>query len=88
MIYALYGALGAALVLLFFAAGVFAGYKLKARMTASEAARAPKPETPEEAERRRFIADQKAAHMLYNYNVDMAYGLVTAKDFETKDGDI
>ena len=87
MLNIVYGALGAVLVLLLFAGGICVGYKLHARLAAQEAARAPKPETPEEAERRRLIADQKAFHTQMNYNADMAYGLLTAKDFETEDGE-
>lgn len=88
MLNIVYGAAGAVLVLLLISVGVVIGYKLKTHQVEAEAARAPKPETPEEAERRRLIADQKASRLLYNYNADVAYGMVTAKDFETEDGDI
>ena len=83
MLNIVYGALGAVLVLLIFATGVYVGYKLNTRMTT----KAPKPETPEEAERRRLIEDQKAFHTQMSYNTEMAYGLLTVKDFETEDGD-
>ena len=86
MIYALYGALGAALVLLLLAAGVFIGYKLKARQVKAEAAR-HRPETPAEAERRRLIEDQAAFRQTMSYSVDMAYGMVPAKDFEIEGGE-
>lgn len=76
------GALGAILVLLIFATGVYVGNKLNAHKVAEEAAKARKPETPEEAERRRLIEDQNASRCLMNYNVEMAYGMLTAKEFE------
>ena len=83
MLNIVYGALGAILVLLLFAAGVYAGYKLNARHAAAEEARAPKPEplTPAEAERLRLIADQNAFRCVMNYSSDVAYGEVSAKDF-------
>ncbi len=87
MIYALYGALGAGLVLLLLAAGVFIGYRMKARLVAAEAAR-HKPETPAEAERRRLIEDQSAFRHMMGYSADVAYGITTVKELEGKDGDI
>ena len=76
------GALGTILVLFSFAAGVYVGYKLHAHKVAEEATKARKPETPEEAERRRLIEDQNASRCLMNYNVEMAYGMLTVKEFE------
>lgn len=87
MLNIVYGALGAVLVLLLFAGGMCVGYKLHVKLAAQEQARVPKPETPEEAERRRLIADQRAFHTQMSYNADMAYGLIPANDFDTEDGD-
>ena len=86
MLNIVYGALGAAAVFLLLGIGMFAGYKLHARLAALEKAEKPEPETPEEAERRRLIEDQKASKQLMNYSVEMAYGMITARDFEGGDG--
>lgn len=88
MINALYGMLGAFLTLLLFAAGVYVGYRLHAKIAEHEAAQRPKLETPEEAERRRLIADNNAFRTLANYNADMAYGTTVVDQFTLEDGDI
>ena len=88
MINALYGALGAVLVLLLFGFGVFVGVKLHAKYTAIEAARKPKLETPEEAERRRLIEDQKAFRTQMGYNADMAYGFSMSDQYTAEDGEV
>lgn len=88
MIYALYGALGAVLVLLLFATGVYVGYKLHSKIAEHEAARKPKLETPEEAERRRLIEDQKAFRTQMGYNADMAYGFSMSDQYTAEDGEV
>lgn len=88
MIYALYGALGAVLVLLLFGGGVYAGYRLHVKYVAHEAARQPKPEAPEEAERRRLIEDQKAFRTMMGYNADTAFGTTVADQFLSEDGEV
>lgn len=89
MIYVLGGALGAVLVLLLFAAGVYVGVKIE-RHQATMAQPEVKVETPAEAERKRLIAEQKAFSTLMNYNADMAYGHIPAQDAGgiSKDGEI
>jgi hypothetical protein len=88
VIYALYGALGAVLVLLLFGLGVFAGYKIRVKIEAHEASKLPPPATPEEEERRRLIEDNKAFRTLANYNADMAYGHTVADQFLVEDGEV
>ena len=89
MIYALYGALGAVLVLLLFAAGTYTGYKVHAKIAAHEAAKQPKPEAPAEAERRRLIEDQKAFRTMMGYNADVAFGKSVVSDqFLSEDGEV
>ena len=80
MIYALYGALGAVLVLLLFAGGIYAGYKLYAKKADYDAANRPTPEPLEEAERRRLIEDQRAFHQQMSYNADIAFGTSVGED--------
>jgi hypothetical protein len=82
MIYAIYGALGAVLVLLLFAVGVYVGYKLHEKKAEHEAAKRPTPEPPEMAERRRLIAEQAAFSNLVNYNADVAFGYTAGEDGE------
>ena len=69
------GMLGALLALLLIGTGVFLGVKISGRLRA-----APKPETPEEAERRRLIEDQRAFEAQMRYNADVAYGIAAAAD--------
>ena len=88
MIYALYGALGAILVLLLFATGVYVGYKIRVKIEAHEAERRPKLETPEEEERRRLIEDQKAFRTQMGYNADMAYGFTMSDQYTAEDGEV
>lgn len=88
MIYALYGALGAVLVLLLFAAGAVVGFKLRSRIAEHEAAKRPTPIAPEEEERRRLIEDNKAFRTLANYNADMAYGFTVSDQFTAEDGEV
>lgn len=88
MINALYGALGAVLVLLLFATGIFVGYSTRVKIAEHEAAKIPTPETPEEAERRRLIEDNKAFRTLTNYNAEMAYGTVRADQYTVEDGEV
>lgn len=88
MIYALYGALGAILVLLLFATGVYVGYKIRVKIEAHEAERRPKLETPEEEERRRLIEDQKAFRTMMGYNADVAFGAVVDDQFTVEDGEL
>ncbi len=86
MINALYGALGAILVLLLFAAGVYTGCRLYAKARDTEEARRPKAEPPEETERRQLIADQRAFRQLMSYNADVAYDTDFKSDQFTAEG--
>lgn len=87
MLNIVYGALGMILVLLLFAAGMYVGYKLNARKAADEAAKARKPETPAETERRRLIEDQNAFRQMMGYSAEVAYGITPVKDFEVEEGE-
>jgi hypothetical protein len=83
----LYGALGAILVLAVFAAGVAVGLTMSLRV---QAVVTPKIEAETSAEReiRRMKADQAAFNQMMNYNVDVAYGRVSAQDVsDLKEGD-
>lgn len=87
MAYVLYGALGAILVLLLFAAGAYVGFVVHRRYTETSAAGAM-ADTPAEREIRRLKADQAAFAQMMNYNADVAYGTVSAQDVSAvKDGD-
>lgn len=87
MAYVLYGALGAVLVLLLFATGVYVGF-VAHRHYAKGAAPKVKAETPAEREIRRLKADQAAFTQMMNYNADVAYGRMSAQDVSAvKDGD-
>lgn len=88
MINALYGALGAVLVLLLFAAGVYVGYRLHRRYMEHEASKRPTPIAPEEQERRRLIEDQKAFRDMMGYNAEMAFGVSVAPDFRDEGGEV
>lgn len=74
-------------MLLLFGGGVYAGYRLHARYAAHEAARQPKPEAPEEQERRRLIEDQKAFRTMMGYNADVAFGNEAVQKFFSEDGE-
>lgn len=69
------GMLGALLALLLIGTGAFLGVKVSGRLRATT-----KPETPEEAERRRLIEDQRAFEAQMRYNADVAYGIAAAAD--------
>jgi hypothetical protein len=75
-------------VLLLFATGVYVGYKAHAKIAAHEAARLPKPVAPEEEERRRLIADQKAFRTMMGYNADVAFGTAVAEQYRVEDGEV
>ena len=65
MITAIFGMLGAVLVLLAFACG----YLLGAKRTHSAS-----PELPSETERERLVNEQRAFHTLLRYSPEIAYG--------------
>ena len=65
MITAIFGMLGAVLVLLAFACG----YLLGAKRT-----RSALPEPPSETERERLANEQRAFHTLLRYSPEIAYG--------------
>jgi len=73
MIYAIYGALGAAVALLLPALGFFAGWKAHGAWRRNSA-RAAAEEASEE-ERRQLIEEQKAFGDLMNYSAETAYGM-------------
>ena len=65
MITAIFGMLGAVLVLLSFACG----YLLGAKRT-----RSALPELPSDTEREKLISEQRAFHTLLRYSPEIAYG--------------
>ena len=65
MITAIFGMLGAVLVLLAFACG----WLLGAKQT-----RGASPEPPSETERERLLSEQRAFHTLLRYSPEIAYG--------------
>lgn len=88
MAYVLYGALGAILVLLLFAAGAGIGVMLYRRYFATSTPQV-RLETPAEREIRKLKAEQAAFNQMLNYNADVAYGRVSAQDVASvKDGDV
>ena len=62
---AIFGMLGAALVLLAFACGWLLGAKRT---------RGASPEPPSETERERLLCEQRAFHTLLRYSPEIAYG--------------
>lgn len=65
MITAIFGMLGAALVLCAFAAGFAFG---------AHRCRREEPEPPSDIERERLLGEQRAFHTLLRYSPEMAYG--------------
>ena len=65
MITAIFGMLGAALVLSAFACGWLLGAKRT---------RSASPEQPSETERERLVSEQRAFHTLLRYSPEIAYG--------------
>ena len=65
MITAIFGMLGAALVLCAFACGWLLGAKRT---------RSASPEPPSETERERLVSEQRAFHTLLRYSPEIAYG--------------
>ena len=71
----LYGVLGTLAVLLLFSGGMFAGYRLHAKV---DSLRSPKAERPEESELQRLKEQQRAFAEMQNYSAEMAYGQVNS----------
>ena len=65
MITAIFGMLGAALVLCAFAAGFLLGVRRRPRA---------EPEPPSDTERERLVTEQRAFHTLLRYSPEIAYG--------------
>ena len=73
MTYIIYGAVGVIAVLLLFAGGVFAGWKL--HVAYEKHNHKVVTESVSEEEKREFLAQQKAFDNMLHYNVNQAYGL-------------
>lgn len=86
MLYVLYGAIGAVLVIVLFASGFFLGMRAQKRLDEKNEAIRTSAETPEEKEIRKLKEDQQAFQIMMNYNQDVAYGRVSAADIAGKDG--
>lgn len=71
MEYIILGAVGAMLVLVPFLLGVVIGMKTLGK---KQQGSAPAPLTQDEAEKQRFMEDQRAFESLLQYNTDVVYG--------------